>query len=698
MADDAQHSQADNSTIPPLPANHPYHTLKDCDVVMKGGITSGVVYPGAVHELAKTYRLHSIGGTSAGAIAAAAAAAAELGRWHKEDHASFDLLAKLPTCLGQVDCETKQSRLAALFQPQARTKALFDTAFAFLGDDGGRLWRVLQAALLSFPLAGAIGILPAVLLLLFSFDPRNAGLGLLEIVLVALFGLVGLLVALGVAFGWQAFTRLKDNYFGLCTGMPAPHQGSFPALTMWLADYLDELARIGNPRTPLTFGDLRWGHGKRAPKGDEDAKPNLKVDPAITLRMITTNLTLGRPYSLPLETRIFYFDPEEWRNFFPPRIVDWLVEHSNHCDGDKPGTKVQTLDGRMLVQLPDADEMPVVVATRMSLSFPILLSAVPLYLVDYSREMNGGVGNDITEDEDSEIEIPNRTLFTAERCWFSDGGIASNFPIHFFDSPLPRWPTFAINLSLPHPDHPLDGVAEEEKIWMPKNNRSGILPTWSRFDESATFAPLFQFLGTILSTARSWMDQTQMMSPGYRDRIVHIQLDQKEGGLNLNMPKTTIDNLALRGVAAGASLVDHFTKPSSAENIISWDNHRWIRYRSSMTMIEELLEKIEIGYSFEPEGERTYQKLIARDANSAPTSYPWVANDSKKVQKKKGVGAGGQENDELRDNEQRQLAIECTTSLIELAHHWQELREQHKRRLGDKTPRPVPEMQGRARI
>jgi hypothetical protein len=47
---------------------------------MKGGITSGVIYPLAVCELAQTYRLRSVGGASAGAIAAAAEAAAEVGR------------------------------------------------------------------------------------------------------------------------------------------------------------------------------------------------------------------------------------------------------------------------------------------------------------------------------------------------------------------------------------------------------------------------------------------------------------------------------------------------------------------------------------------------------------------------------------------------------------------------------------------
>jgi predicted acylesterase/phospholipase RssA len=42
-----------------------------CDIVLKGGITSGVVYPLALVSLAEKYRFSQIGGTSAGAIAAA---------------------------------------------------------------------------------------------------------------------------------------------------------------------------------------------------------------------------------------------------------------------------------------------------------------------------------------------------------------------------------------------------------------------------------------------------------------------------------------------------------------------------------------------------------------------------------------------------------------------------------------------------
>src|SRR5260370_9772964 len=53
---------------------------KICDIVLKGGITSGVGYPLALVSLAEKYRFSNIGGTSAGAMAAVAGAAAEDGR------------------------------------------------------------------------------------------------------------------------------------------------------------------------------------------------------------------------------------------------------------------------------------------------------------------------------------------------------------------------------------------------------------------------------------------------------------------------------------------------------------------------------------------------------------------------------------------------------------------------------------------
>src|SRR5688572_28157099 len=54
--------------------------LLPCDIVMAGGVTSGIIYPGAVSTIARRFSFHSIGGTSVGAIAAAVTAAAEYGR------------------------------------------------------------------------------------------------------------------------------------------------------------------------------------------------------------------------------------------------------------------------------------------------------------------------------------------------------------------------------------------------------------------------------------------------------------------------------------------------------------------------------------------------------------------------------------------------------------------------------------------
>ena len=70
-----------------------------CDVVMKGGVTSGVVYPLAVAELATKFTLKNIGGTSAGAIAASATAAAEYRR-RQGSMQGYDIVRQLPARLG----------------------------------------------------------------------------------------------------------------------------------------------------------------------------------------------------------------------------------------------------------------------------------------------------------------------------------------------------------------------------------------------------------------------------------------------------------------------------------------------------------------------------------------------------------------------------------------------------------------------
>jgi predicted acylesterase/phospholipase RssA len=115
---------ANDATVLGDPRAYDYsRPARSCGVVLKGGITSGVVYPHALCELARTYRFASVGGTSAGAIAAVAAAAAEYGR----DRGGFEKLAAVPAWIGSGD------NLFRLFQPQPRTAAFFRLFTAGLG-------------------------------------------------------------------------------------------------------------------------------------------------------------------------------------------------------------------------------------------------------------------------------------------------------------------------------------------------------------------------------------------------------------------------------------------------------------------------------------------------------------------------------------------------------------------------------------
>lgn len=91
---------------------------------MKGGIASGIVYPRAIVELSRHYRFRSIGGTSAGAIAAAVTAAAEYQRRRTGSRAGFEILEKLPEELG-TEVEPGKSKLLSLFQPQPPMRRLF---------------------------------------------------------------------------------------------------------------------------------------------------------------------------------------------------------------------------------------------------------------------------------------------------------------------------------------------------------------------------------------------------------------------------------------------------------------------------------------------------------------------------------------------------------------------------------------------
>ncbi len=560
-----------------------------CDVIMKGGITSGIVFPRALVELSRSFQFKNIGGTSAGAIAAAVAAAAELGRQTRGT--SFESLDRLATELGTPDPGTGRSRLFSLFQPQSGTAALFDVATAALGGGWKTVPRVILAALRHAWLAALIGALPGAWLLWAFWSDKPLAIQIIGVAIGTSVLLAGAGLTTVGYYTRLISRRLPENQFGLCTGMPGATPATFPPLTVWLADYLDRTAGRAVDGPPLTFGDL-W------------QTRNPEAERLINLEMMTTCLTHGRPYRLPLrddsevrENNPFFFHEVEFRALFPARVVQWMLDHPpgfDESDSRESNRQRTALAEKNFHPMPSPADLPVIVATRMSLSFPVLLSAIPLHAIDFSRRE------------------PDQLHPTC--CWFSDGGICSNFPLHFFDSALPRWPTFAINLADKHPDYPAG-------VYLPKKNKSGLAERWNHFAAPGGLGAVSGFVSAILNTAKDWPDTLQSRLPGYRDRIATISLEAADGGLNLDMSAERMERLAGYGATAGGEFVRRFGPgPRPAGVDLTWENHRRIRLRATLAGLEELVAKLDESCASPSAGDASYEAILELDR-----PYPWRA-------------------------------------------------------------------------
>src|SRR5450755_2670944 len=86
-------------------------------------------------------------------------------------------------------------------------------------------------------------------------------------------------------------------------------------------------------------------------------------------------------------------------------------------------------------------------------------------------------------------------------------------------------------------------------------------------------ARITKFLSSIFDTLQNWTDNTQLMMPGYRERVVEVQLGQKQGGLNLNMDPETREALTQRGAEAGVVLLRHYGGPKTKVAPL-WKHHR----------------------------------------------------------------------------------------------------------------------------
>ncbi|WP_422877902.1 hypothetical protein [Ktedonosporobacter rubrisoli] len=627
----------------------------ECDLVMKGGITSGIVYPPAVLELKKKYRFHSIGGTSAGALAAAGTAAAEYNR----QSGGFEKMARASTQLAQGE------NLLDLFQAAPATQPLLDVIHAILGSGAGEQPSVgapsVDPALL---LEQELSRLPLLLRLLHWLFPLMspywlvivgrvvstwsrtyvpfqqggsagtkwgffAGLGgglILALVVSGLASLIGVgqsrsvflpallicCVLLGLLSAWLGcwlgrlilvtrdmydlcLNRLPANNYGICNGHTSTRPGTSPDntnLTDWLCAMLDHTAGLPEQRLPLTFGQLR--------------------SKQIELKMVTSNLSHHQPYILPEGLHNFLFNKHELLQMFPEYVVEHMVRAQPAPQSSGNGLVVppEVLPSDYYF-LPAADELPVAFATRLSLSFPFLISAVPLYTVSTEAAQRYAQG------QHGQKLDPLRDL---QKNWFSDGGLCSNFPIQFFDAWLPTRPTFGINLTsakeamntsaLEAIDHRSSAATraqvEGKAVYLP-GAEDLQAPEWE------DLSTLFGFLGAIFGIAQSYHDTQQANLPSYRERIVQIRLNEDEGGANLLMPRVTINKVMEKGIEAGQLLTNPLT--------FSFEQHWWVRFLVLMAQLEENIDDLE-GIDDPSLTARLQQEALSA-STAAPLRYPY---------------------------------------------------------------------------
>jgi predicted acylesterase/phospholipase RssA len=584
---------------------------RECDLVMKGGITSGIVYPRIVLKLAGegNYRFRNVGGTSAGAIAASLMAAAEFGRETGGFHRFYELSQTL----------AKPGFLFNLFQPSPSLKPLMYTLLELMGKispevglghetensirsestesnlksyptdsknksnsllvqifrligilqrrhqsvaQSGSVWGLLTGS----GIALAITVISSFVSYQISANTHSGFSIWIPIILLLVFGIplgwLGSMLRILVLGAFDLAKRItkdipQENFFGVCTGRRAdgdPKVVDESVLTDWLSSEIDGIAGV---KEPLTFGDLQ---NKRILNNRDGAGAG--PDVSINLKMVTSNLSQNQPYTLPFEKgHLFLFNADEFNQLFPPNIVEHLKSKGGQrrelsCKGKQRDFILPSR--RSYYFLPESEAMPIVVAMRMSLSFPLLISAVPLYTVKQSvidGQQNAGK-SEYTLDIDTDLQ----------KNWFSDRGISSNFPIHFFDSWLPTRPTFGVNLSADSEDR----LANGNTAYLPKVGDMGT-PKWIDLDRS-----LPAFLWQIFATSQNYRDTMQSYLPGYRERIVQIPLTESEGGLNLAMPQSTIDTVMKKGEAAGDRL-----------NGFDFKSHKWIRLRVLIGFLDE---------------------------------------------------------------------------------------------------------------
>jgi hypothetical protein len=194
-----------------------------------------------------------------------------------------------------------------------------------------------------------------------------------------------------------------------------------------------------------------------------------------------------------------------------------------------------------------------------------------------------------------------------------------------FDSPLPRWPTFALDLLGDGTMQVMDG----DKVITPIPSSDAFLeseqpavPLECNYPLSGKRGSLLQFLSSMIDSMRTWQDTTLGALPGNTSRTIGIRLPTEEGGLNLNMTEPQICDLIARGDLAGQTLLEEFVGGDFASSDTpAWRQQRWWRYLSTMQSTIRWTKLFQRGYSPYPWLKQdAYEYLCERSFDGNPTA------------------------------------------------------------------------------
>jgi hypothetical protein len=622
---------------------------------MKGGVTSGLVYPGAIAALANQYRLRNIGGTSAGAIAAVAAAAMEYGLQTGNPVDPRITLANLPRNVLAQRTDQGSTRLDAMFSGDVGTSAILDAVKATLSGNpgkllglalpvfyGSRLFKALiQMIMVSVLQALACGGLAGWAVHVRPTNPVFDAAVVMTIFMASLVGALGLNFQ---AFRYRPpvaledvdplFRPIIDNGLGLSTGktdlQQTINQQSIPALIPWLHQTIQSLAGLPDDTADdvLTFGKL-WNLGTHPEPSSLDPR---EIDLVLVCSDLNRLQSASFPF-LPDNQRLFY-DPAAWERLFPKPVMDalatksWAVRDHNAMPdnlGYGCGDLCEALHdhgdlSQRLQLMPKGRDIPILVAARASMGFPGLFTPVPMWLLRW----------------EGEPKTPNQRRALLSRVYLSDGGLTSNFPIHLFDAVVPSRPTFAINLLYPGDDLSIEefqrkpstnsdaappapvnvrtvgGTSEPvamavwDDLMMPFDNKDQV----KFYKGPASGGALSQLLGLMVrvaETSRTWGDVHLFNQTGTRDRTLHIRLTGEEGGFNFNMSPETIASIDWKGTQAGTVLACRFLKLGATDPLqdyqtpkLGWLNHRTVRINGMLAAHDLLAARFHNGWQPPP--------------------------------------------------------------------------------------------------